>query len=640
MRRLALTGGTLALVALPALAAPGDTQRASLPDQAGQDTTQPAMGAAVSGDGRLVLFTSRDALTAAGSGGTLQLYLRDRVAGRTRLVSAGAGGQPANADVAEDPVDHPYAISADGRYAVFASTATNLVADDRNGTARDVFRKDLVTGAVTLVSRSTAGAQATVSVDGDPDVSADGNLVAFASGAATSLVPGDESAASDVLVRDVHAGTTVAANVPAAGGAPAGPASRPSLSADGRYVAFETASATLLPGDANGASDIGVRDLAGGALTRGSVAADGTTPGGATSPDLSGDGRHLAFLATTPHTTGAPARPNVYRRDLRAGVTVLASAVDGTAGTAGDGAAGVPAITADGERIAFTTTSTDLVPGDGNGAVADAAVRDVETAATTRVGAGPSGQPAAATTAAAISGGGGVVAVGYDDAGAAPLLPGDTNGRPDVFARELAPTDARGPSVTVTQPGAGEVTAERAVPVAVTATDPSGVASVTVDGRRLTRSGTAFTGTALLPVGDTTLAVVAVDGAGNETRVTRDVARRLPGAPAAAVAARATGLRVTVRGRTLRVAFRLSAPAVVLGDVRRLAAPRTGAASTRVARSRRVWLAPGVRSLAMRIPRLPAGAYRVRVTVVSDGGLTQTALSILVGTPAGAAQRP
>lgn len=645
MRPIVLSG-ILLLAALPAAAAPGDTTRVSLADGGAQPAAA-ALGAALSADGRFVAFTSRAALTAAGANGALQLYVRDRALGRTLLASSSVSGQLANGDVVDDALDRPYALSGDGRYAVFASSATNLTAADGNGAARDVFRKDLATGAVAVVSRATGGQQANAGVGGDPDVSADGTRVAFTTGAATNLFAGDPGSGSDVVVRDMEAGTTTLVSAGPDQTAE-GPASRPSISADGRVVAFEAAAAAsgLVAGDTNGASDAMVRDLAARVTRRASVADDGTSPGGATFPDVAGDGRYVVFLATPPHTAGAPvapARPNVYRRDMLGSLTLLASAVDGTEGDAGNGDASVPTISADGTRIAFDTTSTNLVPGDGNGAVRDSVVRDPASLATRRVGLAAGVQPAGATTLPVIGAAGGAVAFGHDDAGPPPasLIPGDTNVLPDVFAHELVPTDEVAPYLALASPGDRVTTTARAMPVTATASDSSGIVWVKVDGRRAKREGNTFTGSALLSVGPNTVTTTALDGAGNVSRVVRSVTRQASTRAPGASAPRATGLRVKAVGRVIRIVFRLPVAAAVHVDVVRVVprGPRRDPLLARIAGPRRAVMRAGARGVVFRVRSLPAGSYRARVTLISPAGLARTVRSFVVATK-GARLRP
>lgn len=619
--------------ALPAMAAPGDTTRVSLGDS-GTAAITPALGGALSADGRFVAFTSRSGLTPAGANGALQLYVRDRTQGRTILASSAPNGQLANGDVVDDAFDRPYALSGDGRYVVFASSATNLVAGDANGAARDVFRKDLTTGGVILVSRSGSGAAANAGVGGDPDVSADGTRVAFTTGDATNLFAGDPGTGSDVVVRDIEAGTTTLVNA-APDQAAVGPATRPSISADGRFVAFEAAASasTLVAGDLNAATDVMVRDLQARTTTRASVAADGGAPGGATSPDISGDGRYVVFLATAPHVSGVPARPNVYRRDTKSAITVLASGKSGAVGDGGDGDASAATITADGSRVSFDTTSTDLVAGDTNGAVRDSVVRDIPTLLTRRVGVAGGTSPASATTLPVVSPAGGTVAFGYNDAGPpqAALVPGDNNAQPDVFAHELLPTDDTVPALTVSRPDDRIDTANRSILVSAMATDASGIAWVRVNGRRAVRSGDVFTAPALLTVGPNTLTVTALDGAGNVSRVSRTVTRQVGARAPGGVAPRAAAIRIKVLRRQVRIRFRLPVAATVHVDLVRVTprGPRADPQLRRVAGPKRSTMRAGARGVVFRV-RLAPGAYRARVTVISAAGLTRAVRSFAV----------
>lgn len=189
MRRAVLIRAGFVSAALPAggaiaLAAPGDISIVSL-SSGGAQGAQPVEGAAVSADGSAVAFTSAADLTGVPTGAVVQLDVRDRVAGATRLASASAAGRPANGAVdGEDVGNIQFAVSGDGRYVVFASTATNLTpADTDSGT--DVFRKDLATGEVALVSVASGGQKAGAAVFGDPDVSFGGGRVSFGTGLAT-----------------------------------------------------------------------------------------------------------------------------------------------------------------------------------------------------------------------------------------------------------------------------------------------------------------------------------------------------------------------------------------------------------------------------------------------------------------------
>src|SRR3989440_135688 len=147
-------------------------------------------------------------------------------------------------------------ISAHGRFVAFYSSAANLVAGDTNG-ARDVFVRDRKTGKTTRVSVDSHGAQA----NGDSvaaSISADGRLVAFLS-SASKLVGGDTNGARDVFVRDRKARKTRRVSVDSHGAQGKGASFVPSISANGRFVAFSSVASNLVAGDTNTVSDVFVR---------------------------------------------------------------------------------------------------------------------------------------------------------------------------------------------------------------------------------------------------------------------------------------------------------------------------------------------------------------------------------------------
>jgi len=197
-------------------------------------------------------------LVAGDTDGWQDVFVRDRISRTTTRASVAAHGTQGNR-VSAQP-----AISANGRYVAFGSNASNLVAGDTNGIV-DVFVHDRVAGATTRVDISTRGAQ-TAHADPDttledseqPTISADGRYVAFLSGAG-NLVTRDTNAARDVFVRDRVAGTTTRASVAAAGTQANQRSSEPAISADGRYVTFFSDASNLVAGDTDGLSDVFVR---------------------------------------------------------------------------------------------------------------------------------------------------------------------------------------------------------------------------------------------------------------------------------------------------------------------------------------------------------------------------------------------
>lgn len=207
----------------------------------------------LSASGQIVAFVSQAGnLVGGDTNGVFDVFVRDRAANTTSRVSLGpAGGTQANKDSWQP------ALSGDGRYVVFASDASNLVAGDTNGVA-DVFLRDRIAGATSRVSVDALGGQADDGPSYDPVVSNDGRYVAFDSLA--SLDPADYNNAWDVYLRDRVAATTVRLSVATNTQEGNADSQRPAMSADGRYVLFESSASNLEAGDTNNAWDVFVRD--------------------------------------------------------------------------------------------------------------------------------------------------------------------------------------------------------------------------------------------------------------------------------------------------------------------------------------------------------------------------------------------
>ena len=276
--------------------------------------------------------------------------------------------------------EHP-AITPDGRFVVFTSAATNLGPVDTNG-GTDVYRKDLSSGSVVLVSLDSAGGQANGSSIA-PSVSADGRYVAFFSDA-TNLTAFDANGAFDVFLRDVAAGTTTLVSQ-AYGGLQTGNGAslQQSVSADGRFVAFYSTATDLVPLDLNGATaDAFVFDRTSGAIELASVDSAGIQGNGLTYEPATFLGPGLSF---------------------------------------------------DGRHVAFTSEATNLVPGDTNGAT-DVFVRDRLLGTTARATVSATGvQGNLDSRSSTISADGRWVAFGSD---ANNLVPNDTAGF-DYFVKDM-----------------------------------------------------------------------------------------------------------------------------------------------------------------------------------------------------------
>jgi Tol biopolymer transport system component len=280
----------LALILTPAgsvRAAPGNTTRVSV----ASDGTQANGGSftpSISANGRYVAFASIAVnLVSGDTNGVQDIFVHDRQTGATTLVSVAIDGSEGNGDSEE------VSISADGRYVAFRSWASNLVSGDTNNLP-DIFVRDRQTGQTTRVSVASDGTQAN-NFSFEPSISADGRYVAFMSWA-NNLVSGDTNGDWDIFVHDRQTGATIRVSVATGGGQAAGRSQRPSISADGRYVAFASSASNLVSGDTNNHPDIFVHDRQTGVTMRVSVASDGTqTYVFSFDPSISADGRYVAF---------------------------------------------------------------------------------------------------------------------------------------------------------------------------------------------------------------------------------------------------------------------------------------------------------------------------------------------------------
>ena len=323
-------------------------------------------------------------------------------------------------------------ISSDGRYVAFSSDASDLVASDNNG-ASDIFVKDMSDGSITRVSTDGSGAEGNGAAT-QPSISADGRYVAFRS-YATNLVSGDTNSMSDVFVKDLSDGSITRVSTDASGAEGNNYSYEPSISADGRYVAFRSFASNLVSGDGNGTSDIFVKDLADGSITRVSTDASGTEANAASGhPSISADGSYVAFWSDASNLVFGDTNslPDVFVKDLTSG-SVTRVSTDAIAGEA-DGGSVAASISADGRYVAFHSFATNLVPGDTNGSedvflkeLSDGSITRVSTDAANLEGNGGSSQPS-------ISADGRYVAFwSY----ASNLVPGDGNSVSDVFVKDL-----------------------------------------------------------------------------------------------------------------------------------------------------------------------------------------------------------
>jgi Tol biopolymer transport system component len=247
----------------------------------------------LSANGRFVAFASTAPnLVAGDSNGVRDVFVRDRVLGTTEAVSVSGAGVAANGASGQ-----PF-VSADGRSASFTSKASNLVASDTNGVA-DVFWRDRVARTTRRVSVRSDGGEGD-GASSESSLSGDGRLIVFQS-VASGLVPGDTNARSDVFVHDRATRVTTRVSVSSGRAEAKGNSllgEQLGISADGRLVAFASGAGYLVPDDGNGTSDVFVRNRALGTTTRLSVS-DAGRAGNGTSwrPAIAPSGSHVAFVS-------------------------------------------------------------------------------------------------------------------------------------------------------------------------------------------------------------------------------------------------------------------------------------------------------------------------------------------------------
>ena len=330
-------------------------------------------------------------------------------------------------------------ISGDGRYVAFVSDASNLVDGDTNGKG-DIFLHDTQTGETTLVSIASDGSQGK-DHSHDPAISRDGRYIAFFSGAPHvnssnyvwgdgNTFIGDSNGRGDIFLHDSQTGETTLISVANDGSQGNDDSEKPSISSNGRYIAFQSDASNLVNGDTNEEMDVFLHDSQTGETTLISVANDGS-PGNDWSydPSISGDGRFVAFVSDATNLVNGAKLGGVFLHDTQTGETALVSvASDGSLSNGSDGS---PSISEDGRYVSFYSDATTLVDEDTNWE-SDIFLRDIFTDKTTLVSVASDGsQGNSSSLGSSLSGDGRYVVF---ESFASNLDSGDTNGeRLDVF---------------------------------------------------------------------------------------------------------------------------------------------------------------------------------------------------------------
>lgn len=435
LRRLGAAATLLAVVSALAWAVPSRSE--SIPERtflisAGVNNTGSngqSTRPTISGDGRYVVFDSTAAnLTLDGNGAVRDVFIRDLVTNATAVVSDSPEGTGANR-----PSSHGV-IAADRLVVAFASQATNLVVGDDNG-QQDIFVRRLGEPLVRVSSSAATGDANGVSRD--PDLSADGTVVAFSS-TATNLGPGDTNAAEDIFIHDSTDGSITRV----AGGD--GPSRLPAVSGNGRYVSFTSEASDLVRGDTNGVADVFVYDRDTGRVERVTVSSRERQQNRAVEApflpvsDINRTGRYVTFDSDASNlvTRDLNKDTDIFVRDRKRGITGRAS-IDRFF-REGNNDSFNPSFSPDGNYIAFTSFASNLAPGDG--AREDVFVYDFKRLAPTVMTVGHEGQERGREVVrqllqrAALSE---RAQLGVFTSTASNLVEEDENGLEDVFTRVM-----------------------------------------------------------------------------------------------------------------------------------------------------------------------------------------------------------
>lgn len=319
-------------------------------------------------DGRYVVFScSASDLVATDTNGNTDVFIRDRAIGATTLVSFRSTNSNSCNGTSTNPT-----VTDDGRWVSYLSSCTNATVSDTNGATTDLFARDTISAVNYIVSVDSSGAQlASATTSGS--VAGGGGYFVFAS--AGAFAAGDTNGASDIYLRDFVGMTTARVSLSSGGGDPTGGASTtPLLSADAHFVVFASTATNIVVGDTNGVQDIFLRDILGGTNSRVSVDSSGVQ-GGALSqyPSVSADGRYVAFQSSATNLVGTDTNglDDVFVRDVIGGTTTLVTrAVSGAQMTGALSATSFPSIAPDGSYVVFASAATNLITNDTNG-VAD-----------------------------------------------------------------------------------------------------------------------------------------------------------------------------------------------------------------------------------------------------------------------------
>ncbi len=379
---------------------------------------------AISADGNFVAFESRATnLVPGDTNGVIDIFVHDLRSGETKRVSVDSAGLEANGR-SENP-----SISADGRFIAFQSGATNLVRPDLN-VKDDIYVHDQETGRTFLVSKTTSGQSAFDSIS--PVISAQGRYVAYQS-ESDEYSSTDINGAADIFVFDTskNYAVHVSVNANGDGSGPGRYCSYPAMSANGRFVAFASP-ATNFHSGSTGQESIFVKDRATDVLHLASQSTGGVVGAlHSTLPALSADGRYVAYESTSSELVAGDNNNerDIFRHDLATGETIRVNL--SSAGNEANDRSFDPSLSGDGRFVVFTSYASNLVANDTNDAE-DIFIHDCENGTTEVISVGANGLGDLGCNFPAVSNDGGQVAFWSS---ATNLVNNDTNNKPDIFVR-------------------------------------------------------------------------------------------------------------------------------------------------------------------------------------------------------------
>lgn len=420
-------------IAPRALPSPGQTVRVSVATDGSQGNNH-SQTASISADGRFVVFASYASNLVPGTIGHRQIYLRDLQTNTTKIVSVNNNDEPGNLD------SNLPTISSNGNFVAFSSGATNLVSGTPDNFTH-IYVRDLQSNTTTRVSVASNSDVANHPSQ-NPSISADGRYVTFHSSANNLDSRATHLGVFQVYVHDRQTGQTNLVSLTHDNKQPNQQSRFPSISANGRYVAYDTFASNMLPGQTGFRRHIYIFDRVTNQTTQVSVNSAGEAGNNESSyASVSEDGRFVAFQSYA--TNLVPGDTNgfidVFVRDMQNAQTFRASVASD--GTQGDEDSGLPSISADGRFVAFQSLATNLVSDDTNHR-ADVFVHDLNSAQTTRVSVSSNATEGNdQSVGGKISGNGSFISFTSE---ANNLVPGDTNNAADVFVHSypIKPTAA------------------------------------------------------------------------------------------------------------------------------------------------------------------------------------------------------